>query len=69
MISIFKQYPSLKEKIPYITLGEFPTPLMHLAKLGKEIGADRLYLKNDGLSGSIYGGIKYASWNFFWAMP
>jgi 1-aminocyclopropane-1-carboxylate deaminase/D-cysteine desulfhydrase-like pyridoxal-dependent ACC family enzyme len=64
MISIFKQYPSLKEKIPYVPLGEFPTPLMHLKHLGKEIGADQLYLKQDGLSGPNYGGNKIRKLEF-----
>ena len=64
MISIFKQYPSLKEKMPYVPLGEFPTPLMHLNHLGKEIGADQLYLKQDGLSGPNYGGNKIRKLEF-----
>ena len=64
MIPIFKQYPSLKEKIPYVPLGEFPTPLMHLNQLGKEIGADQLYLKHDGLSGPNYGGNKIRKLEF-----
>lgn len=67
MISIFKQYPSLKEKIPYIPLGDFPTPLMHLNHLGKEIGADQLYLKNDGVSGPNYGGNKIRKLEFILA--
>lgn len=64
MISIFKQYPLLKEKIPYVPLGEFPTPLMPLTRLGKEIGADQLYLKHDGLSGPNYGGNKIRKLEF-----
>jgi 1-aminocyclopropane-1-carboxylate deaminase/D-cysteine desulfhydrase-like pyridoxal-dependent ACC family enzyme len=64
MISIFKHYSSLKEKIPYISLGDFPTPIIHLANLGKEIGANQLYLKNDGLSGSNYGGNKIRKLEF-----
>jgi len=51
MIHIFEQYPLLKERIPYVQLGEFPTPIKHLRHLGKEIGTDYLYLKHDGLSG------------------
>jgi len=58
MRHVFEQYPLLKERIPYVQLGEFPTPIKHLRDLGKEIGSDCLYLKNDGLSGSIYGGNK-----------
>jgi len=58
MIHIFERYPLLKEKIPYVQLGEFPTPIKHLGQLGKEIGAEYLYLKHDGLSGPTYDGNK-----------
>jgi D-cysteine desulfhydrase len=64
MIPIFAQYPSLKEKIPYVPLGDFPTPLMHLKQLGKQIGANHLYLKHDGLSGPYYGGNKIRKLEF-----
>jgi 1-aminocyclopropane-1-carboxylate deaminase/D-cysteine desulfhydrase-like pyridoxal-dependent ACC family enzyme len=64
MISIFEHYPVLKEKIPHIRLGEFPTPIRHLRKLGKKIGADYLYLKHDGLSGPVYGGNKIRKLEF-----
>jgi len=64
MIHIFEQYPLLKERIPYVQLGEFPTPIKHLKHLGKEIGIDSLYLKDDGLSGPIYGGNKIRKLEF-----
>jgi len=64
MIPLLKQYPLLKEKIPYISLGEFPTPIKHLDKLGEQIGTDNLYLKHDGLSGSFYGGNKIRKLEF-----
>ena len=64
MIPIFEQYPLLKQRIPYVQLGEFPTPIRHLKHLGKEIGSDYLYLKDDGLSGQIYGGNKIRKLEF-----
>ena len=64
MLTIFKKYLSLKEKIPYVPLGEFPTSLTQLNRLGKEIGADQLYLKHDGLSGPNYGGNKIRKLEF-----
>lgn len=64
MIQLFEQYPLLKEKIPYVQLGEVPTPIKHLRNLGKEIGTDYLYLKHDGLSSSIYGGNKIRKLEF-----
>jgi len=67
MIPLFAKYPSLKERLPYVSLGEFPTPIAHLSKLGREIGADHLYLKHDGLSGSLYGGNKIRKLEFILA--
>ena len=64
MIHLFEQYPKLKEKLPYIKLGEFPTPVKHLINLGKEIGTDSLYLKHDGLSSQVYGGNKIRKLEF-----
>ncbi len=64
MIHIFKRYPLLKEKLSYVQLGEFPTPIKHLYQLGKEIGVDYLYLKHDGLSGPTYGGNKIRKLEF-----
>jgi len=45
-------------------LGGFPTPIMHLRHLGKEIGTDHLYFKHDGLSGQVYGGNKIRKLEF-----
>ena len=64
MIPLFKRYPLLKKRIPYVPLGDFPTPIERLNQLGKEIGADHLYLKHDGLSGPIYGGNKIRKLEF-----
>ncbi len=67
MIPLFAQYPSLKGKIPHVSLGNFPTPIEHLSKLGTEIGADHLYLKHDGISGPLYGGNKIRKLEFLLA--
>ena len=39
MLAIFEQYPLLTEKLPYIPLGEFPTPVEKLERLGQAINA------------------------------
>jgi 1-aminocyclopropane-1-carboxylate deaminase/D-cysteine desulfhydrase-like pyridoxal-dependent ACC family enzyme len=67
MIPLLSQYPGLKEKIPYVSLGEFPTPIEHMAELGTKIGTDHLYVKNEGLSGSLYGGNKIRKLEFLLA--
>jgi 1-aminocyclopropane-1-carboxylate deaminase/D-cysteine desulfhydrase-like pyridoxal-dependent ACC family enzyme len=69
MLPIFEQYPLLQERIPYVPLGEFPTPINHLIHLGKQIGTDQLFLKQDGLSGLIYGGNKIRKLEFLLGDP
>lgn len=58
MISLFKQYPLLREKLPYVPLGQFPTPVQKLDRIGRDLGMSRLYIKRDDFSGKIYGGNK-----------
>ena len=58
MTSLFKHYPLLREKLPYVALVEFPTPVQKLDRLGGEVGVSQLYIKRDDLSGKIYGGNK-----------
>lgn len=61
---IFERYPTLPEKINWISLGNLPTPITKLEKLGKVIGCDNLYLKRDDVSGNIYGGNKVRKLEF-----
>jgi 1-aminocyclopropane-1-carboxylate deaminase/D-cysteine desulfhydrase-like pyridoxal-dependent ACC family enzyme len=58
MIPLFEQYPLLRERLPYLPLGEFPTPVQKLERLGVELGVSQLYIKRDDLSGKDYGGNK-----------
>jgi len=58
MIPLFTQYPLLRERAPYVSLGEFPTPVQKLERLGTELGISQLYVKRDDLSGKVYGGNK-----------
>ena len=64
MIPLVKQYPSLENKLPYVSLGEFPTPLLKLDKLGPHIGLDNLFIKRDDMSGKAYGGNKVRKLEF-----
>jgi 1-aminocyclopropane-1-carboxylate deaminase/D-cysteine desulfhydrase-like pyridoxal-dependent ACC family enzyme len=64
MIALFRHYPSLKNRLPYVSLGQFPTPVTRLAKLGARLGIDRLYMKRDDRSGLIYGGNKVRKLEF-----
>jgi len=64
MIPLFERYPLLKEKLPYVSLGEFPTPVEKLEQLGQVINAPHLYAKRDDLSGKLYGGNKVRALEF-----
>ncbi|RLF11357.1 MAG: hypothetical protein DRJ98_03760 [Thermoprotei archaeon] len=64
MIPLFEHYPRLRDKLPYVSLGEFPTPVEKLDRLGKDIGVDNLYIKRDDLSGRVYGGNKVRKLEF-----
>jgi 1-aminocyclopropane-1-carboxylate deaminase/D-cysteine desulfhydrase-like pyridoxal-dependent ACC family enzyme len=58
VIPLFEQYPLLGEKLAHVPLGEFPTPVQKLERLGAEFGNSQLYMKRDDLSGELYGGNK-----------
>jgi 1-aminocyclopropane-1-carboxylate deaminase/D-cysteine desulfhydrase-like pyridoxal-dependent ACC family enzyme len=64
MVPLFERYSLLKDRIPYIALGEFPTPVGKLDRLGEDIGIAMLYLKRDDLSGKVYGGNKIRKLEF-----
>lgn len=64
MLPLFEQYPLLKNQLPYISLGDFPTPVQRLEKLGAHIGYDDLYIKRDDISAKDYGGNKVRKLEF-----
>ena len=64
---LFENYPKLKGRIPWIPLGNFPTPVQKLDNLGREIGAGSFYVKRDDLSSNIYGGNKIRKLEFLLA--
>lgn len=64
MLALFEQYPLLQEKLAHVSLGEFPTPIEKLERLGQAIHATQLYVKRDDLSGKLYGGNKVRALEF-----
>lgn len=64
MLTLFERYPLLKEKLPYVSLGEFPTPIEKLEGLGQAINTPNLYAKREDLSGKLYGGNKIRALEF-----
>jgi 1-aminocyclopropane-1-carboxylate deaminase/D-cysteine desulfhydrase-like pyridoxal-dependent ACC family enzyme len=64
MIPLFKHYPLLSERLPYVSLGGFPTPVQKLDRLGRDTGINQLYIKRDDMSGKVYGGNKVRKFEF-----
>lgn len=60
---IFDEYPGL-EKLPWMDLGEFPTPVHRLESFGEAKGFPELYIKRDDRSSSLYGGNKVRKLEF-----
>lgn len=63
-LPLFRVWPALRERLPYVRLGQLPTPLEKLETAGLELGLDRLYIKRDDLSGEVYGGNKVRKLEF-----
>lgn len=64
MNSLFVAYPGLAERLPFRSLGDFPTPVMPLRDLAETIGLGGLYVKRDDLSAALYGGNKVRKLEF-----
>ncbi len=63
---IFEAYPGL-ESLPWMELGEFPTPVHRLEAFGESVGFPELYIKRDDMSSSLYGGNKVRKLEFIFA--
>jgi len=70
---LFNNFPTLYGKIPYISLGNLPTPLEKLHAISAKTGIE-VYIKQDGLSGGfdaqgkqLYGGNKIRKLEFLLA--
>ncbi len=59
-------FPAITEKLPYIQLGDLPTPVERLKNLGFNDHLS-LYIKRDDISGTIYGGNKVRKLEFILA--
>lgn len=60
---IFDAYPLL-EQLPWMELGEFPTPIEKLESFGEANGFSELYIKRDDVSSTLYGGNKVRKLEF-----
>lgn len=66
-LPLFGQYPGLEKSLSHVSLGNFPTPIIRLKNLGKQLKVKNLYLKNDGVSGVPFGGNKIRKLEFLFA--
>lgn len=64
MLALFEQYPLLKKEFPHVALGDFPTPVEKLERLGQALHTAQLYVKREDLSGKLYGGNKIRALEF-----
>ena len=63
---LHERFPSLRETIPYVRLGEPPSPVLPLAALSEGSGCD-VWLKDDGAYGAPQGGNKVRKLE--WILP
>lgn len=61
---IFKRFPELQNRIPWLHLGVEPTPVERL----EGFGYDRLWIKRDDLASPLYGGNKVRKLEFILGM-
>ncbi|NLL12780.1 MAG: pyridoxal-phosphate dependent enzyme [Fibrobacter sp.] len=64
MIPLFSHYPLLAVSLNYYKIGNLPTPLQKLEKLGRNFSRDDLFIKRDDLSSELYGGNKIRKLEF-----
>ncbi len=61
---LFAVYPELEASLPRVVLSSGPSPVRRLTALEEHLGRPDLWLKNDGLLGTIYGGNKIRKLEF-----
>ncbi len=64
---LFDRYPALVGKIPWMPLGDFPSPVTLLAKAGAALGAPNLWMKRDDLNSQLYSGNKVRKFEYLFA--
>jgi len=64
---LFERFPALSSQLPFIALGELPTPVNRLVNLQQRLGLEELWVKRDDLSAPTYGGNKIRKLEFLLA--
>jgi D-cysteine desulfhydrase len=55
---LFERFPGLRETLPWLRLGARPTPVRELSRLSEERPGCAVWVKDDGVFGSAWGGNK-----------
>lgn len=55
---LLQAYPELDGKIPWMKIGDYPTPAHRLEKMGAFLEHDNLYIKREDMCSSVYSGNK-----------
>jgi 1-aminocyclopropane-1-carboxylate deaminase/D-cysteine desulfhydrase-like pyridoxal-dependent ACC family enzyme len=62
---LFESFPKLAEAVPWISLGQFPTPVTRLEAVERELELEcELWLKREDQSSPLYGGNKVRKMEF-----
>lgn len=59
---LYKEYQNLN--FPYAPLCKLPTPIIPLTVFNREVSYKKIYMKQDGLTGPLYGGNKIRKLEF-----
>lgn len=60
---LFEVYPGLRN-LPWRSIGNFPTPVRKLDRLGEKLGYENIWIKQDDQSSDVYGGNKVRKLEF-----
>ncbi len=55
--ALFRRYPAAR-RVPWVSLGDFPTPVISLPRLAGHIGAASVHMKREDVAARAYGGSK-----------
>lgn len=64
---LLDRFPELKKNLPWIELADLPTPVRRLTNVEEATGLKQLWIKNDNLSSTLYGGNKVRKFEFLLA--
>lgn len=65
--ALWREYPLWRERLPWVPLGEFPTPVQRMEGVEGRLAVGGLWVKRDDLSGRVYGGNKVRKLEFLLA--